>query len=547
MGGFSITRMTLPFADTKAFSNIFLDYINKDEFLKDFYDKYPNIENFILQIEQKKDFSQENRNILVNSLKNQYEQLQKAQPDTNIQNAVTQNIENLALSNTFTVTTGHQLTFLGSPAYFVYKILTTIKLAQQLKTQYPEYNFVPIYWLASEDHDFEEVNHTYLFGKKYTWNTAQSGAVGDFEMRDLENVFGEMPQNLPELFTKIKKIYLNSPNLSVATRILVNEWFGEFGLLSLDANEKNLKEIFKPVMQKDIFEHNIFETVKKTTEKFAQKYKPQINPREINFFYLGKNDKNENFRERFVNSINMENPFGQSRINYAVLNQNIIFSKEKLNEEINNFPEKFSPNVVLRPLYQEQILPNIAYIGGPGELAYWLQLKDMFVENNTPFPILMPRNFATIFPKNAIQKLEKMNLLSKDLFLEEIDLKKRFLQQKAENIANINAEKQQIEQAFNQINQKTELLDKSLVAWAGAEQQKIWKIFENIEKRLEKTEETRSETEIKQLFAMRDKIMPEGTLQERKESFLSFWLNNPNFLQEIYEKIDIFCFEMMIF
>ncbi len=539
--------MTLPFADTKAFSSIFLDYIQSDNintsqkgiFLQKFYDKFPKIENFIAQIEEKKTFLPQQREILVKTLQKQYS---KIYSENNPQKKVVlDNVNALLLPNTFTVTTGHQLTFLGSPAYFVYKILSTIRLANQLKTQYPAYNFVPVYWLASEDHDFEEVNHTYLFGKKYTWQTAQSGAVGDFEMRDLEQVFAEMPQNVPDFFTKIKNTYLNATNLSEAIRLLADEWFGEKGLVCIDAHNHDLKKLFLPVMESDILGQNVFPIVKKTTENLSQKYKTQINPREINFFYLGKNEKG-NFRERIIKNTNVE---GQEI--FEVLNQNITFTKPQITAEMQEFPEHFSPNVVLRPLYQEMVLPNISYTGGPGELAYWFQLVDMFTYFKVPFPILMPRNFVTIFPKNTIQKLEKLQVLPKDLFLDEIDLKKTFLQNRPERLSDISSEKEQITKAFEKINQKTELLDKTLVAWAGAEQQKIWKIWENIEKRLEKTEELRSETDIKQLLAMREKIMPEGTLQERKESFLSFWLNNPNFLEEIYTQIDAFCMEMYVF
>lgn len=533
--------MTIPFADTKAFSKIFLDYLQKNDFLKDFYNQYPTIENFGFQMSEKKSFPPSHRNILVETLKKQYAEIYSNPhfPEKSPKKEVLENIEALSLPNTFTITTGHQLTFLGSPAYFVYKILTTIKLTQQLKQQYPEYNFVPVYWLASEDHDFEEVNHTYLFGKKYTWNTAQSGAVGDFEMKDLENVFAEMPQNLPDFFVKVKNIYTNASNLSQATRLLVDEWFGEKGLVCVEPQEKGLKRVFEKVIKEDIFENKVFKVVKKSTEKFATKYKPQINAREINFFYIGKNPQTQQaFRDRIIKN---------EKGDFEVLNQNIYFSETELLTQIETNPHHFSPNVVLRPLYQEQILPNLAYVGGAGELAYWLQLKDMFGAMNTPFPVLMPRNFATIFPKNATQKLEKMNLLPKDLFLDELELKKRFLHQKTEQLADTSKEKQQIEQAFTQIIQKTEVLDKSLVAWAGAEQQKIWKIWENIEKRLEKTEELRSETDIKQLLALREKIMPEGTLQERKESFLSFWLNNPNLLEEIYTKFDAFQMEMYVF
>jgi uncharacterized protein YllA (UPF0747 family) len=150
----------LELADTQAFSSFFLDYIHQKENLKPFYSLFPRIENFETQIESKaKSFPQTSRNILTAVLKEQYNGL-------TVSTATQQNIESLKSENTFTVTTGHQLNIFTGPLYFVYKIVTVINACKQLKQQYPAYNFVPVYWMASEDHDYEEIKYFRVSGKK---------------------------------------------------------------------------------------------------------------------------------------------------------------------------------------------------------------------------------------------------------------------------------------------------------------------------------------------------------------------------------------------
>jgi uncharacterized protein YllA (UPF0747 family) len=156
------------FADTHAFSPFFLDYIDQKEKLKPFYNRYPTIKNFSQQIADKKAFLPETRNVLASALTRQYAEI-------NVSDVVKSNIELLRQDNTFTVTTGHQLNIFTGPLYFIFKIVTVINTCRQLKKEYPEYNFIPVYWMASEDHDYDEIKYFRLYGKKYVWQTSQKG------------------------------------------------------------------------------------------------------------------------------------------------------------------------------------------------------------------------------------------------------------------------------------------------------------------------------------------------------------------------------------
>jgi len=400
----------IPFRDTTYFSPLICDYLEESKPLKIFYNRFPNLENFKGQIEEKQwSIRADSRTLLVSALKAQYENVE-------VSKTTTQNIESLKLDNTFTVTTGHQLNLFTGPLYFLYKIISAINLCKQLKSAYPSYNFVPVYWMATEDHDFDEINYFNFGDKKIQWTRPSSGAVGALDLKGLDEVFevfsnqldhSKHAEDLRELF---KKAYLKHQNLADAMRFLVNEMFKDYGLVILDGNDKNLKRLFIPYMENELMEQTSFKLVSETNQQLnslTSNYKIQVNPRAINLFYLI-----DNLRERIVETDGI----------YSVYGTKISWSKSELLQELHEFPERFSPNVILRPLYEEVVLPNLCYIGGGGELAYWLQLKSNFEAQQIPFPILLLRNSAILISGKQHKKLEKLELHIADLFLKQDDL-----------------------------------------------------------------------------------------------------------------------------
>ncbi|MDR6564727.1 MULTISPECIES: bacillithiol biosynthesis cysteine-adding enzyme BshC [unclassified Arcicella] len=506
----------LPLEDVNQFSSLFLDFINQSTKTKDFYENYPDLKGFEQQIALKQ-FDSAKRSILVETLKKQY---------SGISNKP--NVDILLEENTFTVTTGHQLNIFTGPLYVIYKLVTTINLAKSLKNAFPAYNFVPVYWMATEDHDFAEINHFSLFGKKLAWETVQKGAVGRMNPKELEALITEMAE-CPAIF---KDAYLNNETLANAARCYANDLFGDQGLICIDADDRNLKKLFAPIIKNDLLHHTAFDVVSKTSEKLESLgYKTQISPREINFFYL-----ENGLRERIVKE-------GDT---YKVLNTSLQFSETEILNLLETEPEKFSPNVVLRPVYEEVILPNLAYIGGPSEVPYWLQLKGIFDFHQVAFPILMPRNFCLIVNKATAKRMEKLDLTSQDLFLDEISLKKSFIEKHSENSLSLATESNSFVQVFEEILTKAVKIDKTLEGAVKGEQQKVLNALENLEKRLKKAEERNHETEVNQLLGVKQKLFPNGTPQERSENFLNFYLNNPEFLTQISAVFDPLNFKFYI-
>ncbi|CAN0490164.1 unnamed protein product, partial [Phaeothamnion confervicola] len=189
-------------------------------------------------------------------------------------------------------------------------------------------------------------------------------------------------------------------------------------------------------------------------------YDPQVHCREINFFYL-----DNNFRAR------IEEENGK----YKVVDSDLSFSKKQVEELIESSPDKFSPNVILRPLYQEVILPNLAYVGGPSEIVYWLQLKEVFKQYKTPFPILMPRNFAMVLDAPTVRKFEKTGLELNELFFEKNFLFNHFAVKFSRNKIKLNGEKEAIQNYFQIIREQAEAFDRTLGPMVGAETQRAIK------------------------------------------------------------------------
>ncbi|NRD22855.1 bacillithiol biosynthesis cysteine-adding enzyme BshC [Winogradskyella litoriviva] len=500
----------IPFKETNYFSDFICDYLAEKPELKDFYHRFPKLENFEAQIHEKSiSFKRETRTVLVETLKQQYK-------DIKTSNLTSENIESLQQENTFTITTGHQLNLFTGPLYFLFKIVSTINLTMQLKAEYPNYNFVPIYWMASEDHDFEEINYFNFKGKKIQWNSTQTGAVGHFNTEGLDDVFDIISlefgegRHAKQLKTWFKEGYLKHNNLADATRYLANELFGEHGLVIVDADDRELKRLFIPQMRKEMLEQTAFKTVSETNKKLEElDLKIQVNPREINLFYI-----KDGLRERIVESDGA----------YSVLDSEIQWNETELLKHLDEAPECFSPNVIMRPLYQEVILPNLCYIGGGGEMIYWLQLKSNFEAQNVTFPMLLLRNSALIKTTKQAEKLEKLNISDKDLFLD----RHAFINKKVRKISNMDIDFSDqiahLESQFKSLYDLAEQTDKSFIGAVKAQEVKQLKGLKNLEKRLLQAQKRKLADQISRCTELQEQLFPNQSLQERNTNFSELYL-----------------------
>ncbi len=516
----------LPFKETGYFSTLIIDYIEEKKQISNFYNRFPSLDNFKAQIAEKEaNFPKQNRAVLAKALLRQYK-------NTQTYDLTGDNIESLKDDKTFTIVTGHQLNLFTGPLYFLYKIISTINLTNELKQRYPEYNFVPVYWMATEDHDFDEINYFNFGGKKIQWNKRVSGAVGKVSLDGLDEVFAIYEsqlgggKNAEVLKTLFKNAYLNHENLTDATRYLANVLFGEFGLVIVDGDSPELKKQLVTYIKKDVFENTAFAKVSETIgslKEASSSYNVQVNPREINYFYLA-----DGVRERIV----------EKEGRYVVNDTGIEFSEEELKKDIENNPENYSPNVIARPLYQEVILPNLCYIGGGGEIAYWLELKSTFEAMNVTFPMLLVRNSAVVLTEKQVDKLNKMNLSVKDLFLNQHS----FINKKIREISNIEIDfteqKQLLLEHFSALYAIAEQTDGSFLGAVKAQEVKQLKGLENLEKRLLKAQRIKLKDHVIRMVDIQNELFPNKSLQERNQNFSELYLEyGSNLIPNLMERL----------
>lgn len=496
---------------TGYFSKLICDYVEQEPVLKPFYNRFPEMGSFKEQLREKQgSYSGDTRQVLADALERQYAHAVMTAETSS-------NIHALRSENTFTITTGHQLNLFTGPSYFLYKIITTLKLARQLASEYAGYHFVPVYWMATEDHDFEEINHFNVHGKNFRWNRSSGGAVGRFSTGGLDEVYrlfaaelgpGASSEFLKQLF---EKAYLEHDNLASATRFLVNELFGEYGLVIVDGDDRSLKELFIPYAKNDIFRNVAYRSVSGTSEALKKadgNYNLQVNPREINLFYL-----DEGLRERI----------GKAGDTYGVVDTDITWSKEALLQHLQEEPQKFSPNVILRPLYQEVILPNLCYIGGGGEIAYWLQLKGFFEEEKVPFPVLLVRNSVLLVSAKQRSKLENLRISPEALFLK----RDAFINKKVREISDVDIDftpqKKHLQEQFREMYELAEKTDKTFLNAVRAQEKKQLKGLDKLEKRLLKAQKRKLSDQVIRMTEIQNELFPGQSLQERTVNFSQFY------------------------
>ena len=512
----------ISFQSSGYFTPLINDYLNQKDTLKPLYNRFPSVENFKLQMEEKQaNYNPEFRKTLVAALERQYK-------DINASAYTQQNIQLLAGNDTFTITTGHQLNLFTGPLYFLYKIVSTINLSRQLKQAYPDKEFVPVYWMATEDHDFEEINYFNFRDKKIKWGHESTGPVGRLSTDGLAAVLdvfskelgiGNNASWLKELF---EKAYLKHSNLADATRFLANELFGSEGLVILDGDDAELKRHFAPHVKEELLKQTSHQKVAETSV-LLKDYNIQVNPREINLFYI-----EDNIRERIILQDGT----------YYINNTELKFSENEILALLESNPEKFSPNVIMRPLYEEVILPNLCYIGGGGEIAYWLELKSYFNSANVTFPILLLRNSVLLATQKQADKLDKLDLTWADAFSKQQELLNRRVQSFSEFKLDFSAQKEFLKEQFDNLNAMAAKTDASFTGAVKAQQIKQLKGLENLEKRLLKAEKRNHAEELERIIQIQNELFPNQSLQERKANFSEFYLEfDGKLLAELFDKL----------
>jgi bacillithiol biosynthesis cysteine-adding enzyme BshC len=413
-------------------NNLLHDYYNGAAYLNPFYSYPPQLDSLI-DVMADRNYPEEFRPILRDVLMRQYKRSGIVWEN---EDKVYKNIQSLSETNTYTITTGQQIHIGLGPLYVWYKIKDVLAICEQAKEKYPDKKFVPVFWMASEDHDFDEINHIPLFGKKYEWSIESNGPVGRLDTSDLSELFKtwfkelRLNQDQQDFIDLCVEAYKES-NLADATRKILHRLLKDEGLVILDADEAELKQLFKPVFEDELQGKN-FGSLFKTAEQLNEVgVGAQVVVRECNLFYI-----TDNTRVRLKLSENK----------VSTVDGVELCKRAEIKRFTEENSERLSPNALLRPLYQEWILPNLVYVGGPSEVKYWLQLKALFRNYNLELPIVSARTSNILFPERIAfkQPIETEDFFQKDdAILKQLD--KQYTELKDE-----------FQQAFNGINNSIE-------------------------------------------------------------------------------------------
>ena len=515
------TSTRLPYRQTGAFSKIALDYIDQAAALKPFFAHSPSLQGIQKAIEDRKKMATD-RKVLVRELKKQYDGVETSEKVKN-------NIESLLSADTFTITTAHQNNIFTGPMYFIYKIVHAIKLADHLKTSLPGQNFVPVFYIGTEDADLDELNHIYLGGEKLVWETKQTGAVGRMKVdKGLIKLIGLMEGQLSvfpngnEVVSLLKQYYKEGTAIQDATFRFVNNLFAEYGLVVLLPDNAALKQQMIKVFEDDLLQQTASEIVEKAAERLqGAGYKAQANPREINLFFLL-----DNIRERIEKKNNQ----------YSIINTQYSFDEPSLMNELSEHSEHFSPNVILRGLYQETILPNIAFIGGGGETAYWLQLKDLFGHYKIPFPVLILRNSFLIVEKKWQERISHLGCTIEDFFLPEQELLNSLVAKESKNKTKLNGPLTELEQLYDSFKKQAKTIDGSLEKHVDALKLQTVHRLQELEKKMLRAEKRKFSDQQRQIHSIKEHLFPGNGLQERRENISYYYARGGReFIRKLYE------------
>lgn len=491
-----------------------------DEKLKDFYKYEVSLIGIKESIAARKKFNTP-RGLLVEELRSQYKDI----PLTERQE---QNLQLLLTDDAFTVCTAHQPNIFTGPLYFVYKILHAIKLSDYLNSQIAASNFVPVYYMGSEDADLDELGNIILNGEKLEWQTKQTGAVGRMKvdksfLKLIDAIAGQITVDKygKELIELFRKAYKEGENIQTATLTLVNDLFGQFGLLVLIPDRARLKKQFTAIVKRELAEQFSHSTVEETAQRLAKNYKVQASGREVNLFYL-----TETSRERIEKNGEM----------FRVEALGLSWNEEEIFAEVDSHPERFSPNVILRGVFQETVLPNIAFIGGGGEIAYWLELKGVFSAADVPYPVLIVRNSFLLVDPVSRKTSEKLGLSITDLFQPTETLVNRVVSRESNVQLGLMEEKKQLDAFYTRLRRLTDAIDITLSEHSSALKKKSLNQLDRLEKKMLRAEKRKFEAQQRQIEKLRQKLFPGNLLQERQENFSSFYAKyGKELLSKLYQ------------
>ena len=428
------------------------------------------------------------------------------------------NIEALRDPNTIAVVTGQQVGLFGGPLYTLYKTCTALAWAEHLAKQTGR-TVVPVFWIEGEDHDFDEIAHTHILAHNevvsldYTPDPVPTGPVGPHTLgkairTPLNALDDALPPSdfKPAVYGAIAAAYTAERTLEDAFARLIATWFADTGLVLLNPDDRRLKQLVRPLIAHDM-DHSVgaVEAVQAAGEALqADGYHMQVQARPTNFFWMQKNG-------RYAIDANDDGSF-------TLRHDGRTWSRDELQRRIDEEPERFSPNVVTRPLVQDQLLPTAAYVAGPGEISYFAQYRDVYEWAGTTMPLIVPRASMTLVESKVQKVLDKYDLSVRDV---EQHTPEQLFQSVVVDVMDIDIDRafgqaaSRIHQALNDLKPVAESVDTTLGRSVEATRATFVNELDDLKQRVVRAEKRQQDEVRAQIEKVCVNLMPTRNLQER--------------------------------
>ncbi|MCK6541607.1 bacillithiol biosynthesis cysteine-adding enzyme BshC [bacterium] len=521
--------MTISFRELKNTTSLFTDYLYSPEKTASFFSANPSDQKawpdtFSEVLKKYKT----NRDLLSDILVDQQHRFQSAK----------QALENVALlrqPNTVAVVTGQQTGLLGGPIYTVLKALGTVKYCQLLKTKFPVYNFVPVFWLELEDHDFEEVRSTQLINiQNELVKIFYDGGISENQNKtpvhrfaltdDISRIIEELKTALnptdfsQALFDTITKSYQPGKPWAEAFGMLLSSWLSPMGLVLMDPSDVRFKGIVKPIFERALKEsESLHEAVLNQSNALkAAGYHVQVETEPSYVFLTDYGENKFSFNGKGHDKIRITRDIWKTHKNDIL---NIL----------ENEPQRFIPNVILRPLIQDTLLPTVFYVAGPGEIAYFAQFRDLYTHMDMTSPVIIPRPFFTLVEKKIKKVLDKYQITIADIINDGETVIERINQQ-----SNVSLEPallrfmNEVQNGMKNLEPQLTAIDASLKGASATAMDKMQQAMQVLTQKTREAEKRAALTAHGQLTKAMLHIRPNGNFQERELSML-YYLNKYGF------------------
>jgi len=529
-----------------SFTDLYRDYISEFKNVQQYYQTDFHSLQHIPSIAERRKSQVRDRSVLVEVLREQ----------NTLFGAGARTFDNIGLlsdEKTFAVVTGQQVGLFGGPLYTIYKAITALKLAETLTNENPGFHFVPVFWLEAEDHDFEEI------GKVGVLNTEGSpvvipyplaakdagknlGAVGEIPLGEgIESVYAELQTAMSNsefkqpLFNLLRKFYHPSATFSTSFAGFLNTLFEDKGLIFISPNDKRFKQLLSPLFQKEIREYpRVSQLIIRQSAKLEERYHAQIKTKALNLFYFHKGGR------YFIEP---------RETDFSLRGTRHFIPKEELLRVAVEQPELLSPNVALRPICQDMLLPTVAYVAGPSEVAYFAQLQEVYRYFDLTMPMIYPRATATIAEERMEKILERYELTVEDVFSRPEEIQKKVLGMLAE----VNIEEMftrvrgAIRDQMNEMKFGINYIDPTLTGTLEHTHQRIDSQIAAFQEKVIAAQQRKHETALRQIEKVKHTLFPRDNFQERELSIIHFMNKHGlEFVRFLYGELQIGNFQHQI-